>query len=341
MVSQVDAAFNYNDLNGLNQVKSMARKDDPEALRVVAQQFESMFIGMVLKSMRDASDVMAPDMLTSNESRFYRDMYDQQLSLNLAQQGGYGLADVLFDQLSRQLPQRQQDFNNIDIESLEDSRRPVLSAGQVDTLPVLPGATESRSGAAVPDAAEVLEDNLEASDLSVNLPGKQSAFESPQEFIESLLPHAQEAAESLGVDPRILLSQAALETGWGRYMIADGQGNNSHNFFGIKADARWDGATAETMTHEVFDGRTIQMRDAFRAYDDPSQSFQDYANFLQSNPRYQQALSQADDAEAFTRSLQAAGYATDPQYADKILRIADSEVMRLAAADHAVRHPLG
>jgi len=83
------------------------------------------------------------------------------------------------------------------------------------------------------------------------------------------------------------------------------------------------------------------MRDAFRAYEDPSQSFHDYADFLQSNPRYQQALSQADDAEAFTRSLQAAGYATDPQYADKILRIADSEVMRLAAADHAVRHPLG
>ncbi|MFG1497971.1 flagellar assembly peptidoglycan hydrolase FlgJ [Saccharospirillum sp. HFRX-1] len=341
MVSQVDAAFNYNDLNGLNQVKSMARKDDPEALRVVAQQFESMFIGMVLKSMREANDVMASDMLNSNESRFYRDMYDQQLSLNLAQQGGYGLADVLFDQLSRQLPQRDQDFSNINIKSLEDSRRPVLPANQAEPLPVLPGATESRSDAAVPDAAQVLDEDLEASDLSVNLPGKQSAFDSPEEFIQSLLPHAQEAAESLGVDPRILLSQAALETGWGRYMIEDGQGNNSHNFFGIKADARWDGATAETMTHEVFDGRTIQMRDAFRAYEDPRQSFADYANFLQSNPRYQQALNQADDAEAFTRSLQAAGYATDPQYADKILRIADSEVMRLAAADHAVRHPLG
>ena len=341
MVSQVDAAFNYNDLNGLNQVKSMARKDDPEALRVVAQQFESMFIGMVLKSMRDAGDVMAPEMLNSNESRFYRDMYDQQLSLNLAQQGGYGLADVLFDQLSRQLPQREQDFSNINIESLEDSRRPVLPANQVDPLPVLPGATETQDNGPVPDAAEVLEDDLQTSDLSVTLPGKQSAFNSPEEFIQSLLPHAQAAAESLGVDPRILLSQAALETGWGRYMIEDGQGNNSHNFFGIKADARWDGDTAETMTHEVFDGRTIQMRDAFRAYEDPSQSFDDYANFLQSNPRYQQALSQADDAEAFTRSLQAAGYATDPQYAEKILRIADSDVMRLAAAEHAASNPLG
>lgn len=337
MVSQVDAAFNYNDLNGLNQVKSMARKDDPEALRVVAQQFESMFIGMVLKSMREANDVMASDMLNSNESRFYRDMYDQQLSLNLAQQGGYGLADVLFDQLSRQLPQRDQDFSNIEVKNLEDSHRPVLPTGQVDPLPA--GVDTQSTG--ISEAAEVSADDSQRSDLSITLPGKQSAFESPEEFIESLLPHAEAAAKALGVDPRILLSQAALETGWGRYMIEDGEGNNSHNFFGIKADERWDGATAETMTHEVFDGRTIQLRDAFRAYENPSQSFADYADFLQSNPRYQQALSQADDAEAFTRSLQAAGYATDPQYADKILRIADSEVMRLAAADHAVRHPLG
>lgn len=345
MVSQVDAAFNYNDLNGLNQVKSMARSDDPEALRVVAQQFESMFIAMVLKSMRDASDVMAPDILTSNETKFYRDMYDQQLSLSLAQQGGYGLADILYDQLSQQLPQREQDFNNIDVQSLSDSRRPVLPSNDVDPLqsilnslgPMMPTATPPATGSEPETTAEL----PDISSLDVILPGKQSAFESPQEFIESLLPHAQAAADKLGVDPRIILSQAALETGWGRYMIADGDGNNSHNFFGIKADARWDGATAETMTHEVFDGQTVRIRDAFRAYEEPSQSFDDYAEFLQSSPRYQQALNQADDPEAFARSLQAAGYATDPHYADKILRIADSDLMRLAAAEHASRHTLG
>lgn len=334
MVSQVDAAFNYNDLHGLNEVKSMARKDDPEALRVVAQQFESMFIGMVLKSMREANDVMASDMLNSNESRFYRDMYDQQLSLNLAQQGGYGLADVLYDQLSKQVPQRAEDLNNIEVDSLEDSRRPVLPSS-LTTPPSISDALQPQSGAGETEPA------ADISDLSTILPGKQSAFDSPEAFVESLAPHAQAAAERLGVDPRILLSQAALETGWGRYMIEDGQGNNSHNFFGIKADERWGGATAETLTHEVFDGRTVKVRDAFRAYDDASQSFDDYADFLQSSPRYQQALNQADDAEAFTRSLQAAGYATDPQYADKILRIADSEVMRLAAADHFARNPLG
>lgn len=337
MVSQLDAAFNYNDLNGLNQVKSMARKDDPEALRVVAQQFESMFIGMVLKSMREASDVMASDMLNSNESRFYRDMYDQQLSLSLAQQGGYGLADVLFDQLSRQLPQRDQDFSNINIDSLDQSKRPVLPAQSVDPMP---SVTQPVLQPATVAPVSELGDSPEA-ELPAVLPGKQSAFESPEEFVEALLPHAQAAAEKLGVDPRIVLSQAALETGWGRYMIEDGEGNNSHNFFGIKADNRWQGATAETLTHEVFDGQTVRISDAFRAYDDPAQSFDDYAEFLSSSPRYQQALEQAQDAESFARSLQAAGYATDPDYADKILRIADSDVMRLAAADHVASHPLG
>lgn len=308
MASQIDAAFNYNDLNGLNSLKSLARKDDAAALKGVAQQFESMFINMMLKSMREATDVMASDLLSSNESKFYRDMHDQQLSLHLAESGGYGLADVMFEQMSAQLPQRPADFQNIDVKPLDDSIRPQLPAAPASREPLDADASGASSGAGL--------NNPELDKLS--------AFDTPDAFIESLLPHAEQAAQRLGVEPRILVAQAALETGWGQSMITDDQGANSFNFFGIKADQRWQGAVADTQTHEYVEGNRISIRDAFRAYEDPAQSFNDYVDFLSSNPRYQGALEQAANPEQFVRSLQSAGYATDPDYADKILRIANS-----------------
>lgn len=156
------------------------------------------------------------------------------------------------------------------------------------------------------------------------------SFDSPRDFIESLLPHARKAAEQLGVEPRVLVAQAALETGWGQHMITDDNGGPSFNFFGIKATTDWQGGTAETTTHEYIEGRRLTMTDRFRAYSDPESAFQDYVDFLKANPRYQSALANADDPAAYTRGLQDAGYATDPHYADKILRIAGSDVMRWA-----------
>jgi len=320
MVSQLDAAFNYNDLHGLNSVKQAARKDDPEALKVVAKQFESMFISMVLKSMREATDVMASDMLSSNETKFYRDMHDQQLSLSLAESGGYGLADTLYQQLSAQLPQRARDFTNVDVKPLDQSRRPVL--------PVTPASDDSSAEAAdttIPDSLKAPEPQNTGNDTS-------SGFNSPQDFIESLLPHAHQAAEQLGVEPRVLVAQAALETGWGRHMIQGENGRSSFNFFGIKASHGWQGDVADTTTHEYIEGRRLTITDRFRSYPDPASAFQDYVDFLMENPRYRDALDQAADPAAYTQGLQQAGYATDPNYADKILRIADSDIMQLASA---------
>ena len=320
MVSQLDAAFNYNDLHGLNSVKQAARKDDPEALKVVAKQFESMFISMVLKSMREATDVMASDLLNSNETKFYRDMHDQQLSLSLAESGGYGLADTLYEQLSAQLPQRARDFSNVDVKSLDQSLRPIL--------PVTP-APDAGSGEASESA---IPDSIKAPESQGDGENNTSGFKSPQDFIESLLPHARKAAEQLGVEPRVLVAQAALETGWGRHMIRGENGEPSFNFFGIKANHGWQGDAVDTTTHEYIDGNRLTIKDRFRAYPDPASAFQDYVDFLNDNPRYRDALDQASDPAAYTQGLQQAGYATDPNYADKILRIADSDVMQLAGA---------
>ncbi|WP_285961250.1 flagellar assembly peptidoglycan hydrolase FlgJ [Pseudomonas tohonis] len=151
-------------------------------------------------------------------------------------------------------------------------------------------------------------------------PGK-SAFSSPQEFIDTMLPMAQEAAKSIGVDPRYLVAQAALETGWGKSIIRQQDGSSSHNLFGIKSHG-WDGQSARALTTEFKDGQAVKEAASFRAYDSYQQSFHDYVNFLQGNDRYQEALEVTDKPERFVRELQQAGYATDPQYARKVAQIA-------------------
>ena len=124
----------------------------------------------------------------------------------------------------------------------------------------------------------------------------------------------------MGIDPAVLVAQSALETGWGKKVIQADQGS-SFNLFGIKADGRWDGKAATVSTVEFRDGLAVLEKASFRAYDSLSGSFNDYVDFLKSNPRYQQALDKVSDNKEFLAELQDAGYATDPKYAEKILGI--------------------
>ncbi len=135
-----------------------------------------------------------------------------------------------------------------------------------------------------------------------------------------MLPEAKAAAAALGVEPRLLLAQAALETGWGRAMPQRGD-ESAHNLFGIKAGASWSGAAVEQWTLEHADGVTAPQRERFRAYGNTAESFADYVNLLSTARRYAEALAQADDPEAYARAVTKAGYATDPGYADKWLAV--------------------
>ncbi len=139
----------------------------------------------------------------------------------------------------------------------------------------------------------------------------------PATWLQEVMPHAQAAADDLGVPVEGILAQAALESGWGR--SAPSVGNN---VFGIKADTRWDGPTVSHNTVEVRDGVAVRERASFRAYDSMAESFRDFVSFLRTNPRYQPVLDGAKDVASFAQGLQRAGYATDPEYASKIQRIA-------------------
>lgn len=167
-------------------------------------------------------------------------------------------------------------------------------------------------------------------------PGK-AAFSSPQEFVATMLPMAEAAAEKIGVDPRYLVAQAALETGWGKSIIRTGDGQSSHNLFGIKSHNSWDGESARVLTTEYKGGKAVREAANFRAYDSYAQSFDDYVSFLQNNGRYEKALNVTENPERFVKELQQAGYATDPNYARKISQIARKmqTYQAIAAADSA------
>jgi peptidoglycan hydrolase FlgJ len=148
---------------------------------------------------------------------------------------------------------------------------------------------------------------------------------SKDDFISKLRPHAEQAARELGVDPNALLAQAALETGWGRSVPCNAQGECSFNLFGIKAGSQWSGATVNVPTLEFEDGVAVRKVERFRAYDSPADSFRDYAALIRDSSRYASARGAGDNVEAFATALQQGGYATDPHYAQKIAAVA-SEV---------------
>ncbi|AOY87928.1 flagellar rod assembly protein/muramidase FlgJ [Marinobacter salinus] len=306
---QVKQAQVYTDFNGLNALKSQARTDKQAALEEVARQFESLFLSEMLKSMRKAGDVFAEgNYLNSKQSEFYRDMFDSQLSLTMAEDQGAGLADALVRQLSRQIPGMAGEGEKLAAHkaSLGDYDRslPALS-------PRLPEQVEKVMSVADTAASRPLE-NPEP------LPER---FESPEHFVRELLPVAERIARDKGIDPKLMVAQAALETGWGRHMIKGDGEEPSFNLFGIKADQRWQGDSVTITTTEYREGLPMKEQADFRSYPDYESSFRDYISFLESNPRYREVLSAADQPEVFAERLQQAGYATDPDYGDKIRRI--------------------
>ncbi|MFC4930532.1 flagellar assembly peptidoglycan hydrolase FlgJ [Massilia sp. GCM10023247] len=149
-----------------------------------------------------------------------------------------------------------------------------------------------------------------------------STSEEQQAFLDNIAPWAKEAADKLGVAPELVQAHAALESGWGQRPIRNADGANSHNLFGIKAGANWQGAVSDTATTEYVGGAAIKTSARFRAYPDGASAFRDYARLLLENPRYQGAIGAGSDANAFAQGLAKGGYATDPAYAAKLARLA-------------------
>lgn len=342
MVSRVENPNVYTDLSGLNAISQLGRENTPAALRQVAQQFESLFLNIMLKAMRDSTKSFGEgNFLNSNEMEFHQQNFDNQLSLHLSQSAGLGLADVLYEQMLGQFgleaPAPEATAAASIMGPLETSllqRHPLPAqpspppAQTVRALEPRPAAVTVDTRGSDPRKALIRLKMVETGGGGMRAAGEQS-IDSPQEFVRRLYPLAERAAERIGVDPRMLLAQSALETGWGRRMIARPDGVSTHNLFGIKADERWSGPRANVNTTEYEDGVVRLEKAAFRSYDSYEDSFNDYVDFLEGNPRYREALNNSHDAESFARHLQEAGYATDPVYARKLTRVMHSNTMQM------------
>ncbi|MRV74816.1 flagellar assembly peptidoglycan hydrolase FlgJ [Duganella sp. FT92W] len=140
---------------------------------------------------------------------------------------------------------------------------------------------------------------------------------SQKEFLESIMPWATEAAQKLGVAPELVAAHAALESGWGQHPLGA-----SNNLFGIKAGSQWQGGVTSAATTEYAYGLPMKKVEKFRSYPDTASAFRDYANVLVDNPRYRDALNTGSDARAFAQGVARGGYATDPSYADKLMKLA-------------------
>jgi flagellar protein FlgJ len=329
MTVSLQSANVYTDLNSLDAVRRNADGQSPETLKFVAKQFEALFLQMMLKSARDAS--MEDGLFDDEQSEFYQDLHDKQLAIEMAQGRGLGIAEMLVQQLRSQQPAGDneaaarvspQDHGNGKhslVEYISAARSAPMIHAKPNSAEALPDDTANTTVNQAQAGSEV--------DQKQNTNPEPTQFEDPQQFVETMWPLAQRAADKLGVSPHVLLAQAALETGWGKHISRHTDGTNSHNLFNIKADSRWQGDTVRVDTTEFRHGRLIKEQAQFRAYGTYAESFEDYVKFLQSSPRYGQALQSAGDNAHFVRQLQQSGYATDPQYADKILKIMDDKPM--------------
>jgi flagellar protein FlgJ len=291
--SATDTSFAL-DARALSDLKRAARDNPNQSLKQVAGQFESVFMNMMLKSMRDT--VAQDGAFDSDASRAYTSMLDQQLSQSLSgKAGGMGLADMIVKQLSRNQGDK-------------------AGATGVNGAAGVNGASGAGAKAGLSGALHKLQDGVSAASSTA---GSTRA----ENFVHDMLPNAQAAEAATGVPARFVLAQAALESGWGKSEVRGVDGTVSHNLFGLKAGKDWKGPTVEASTTEYVNGVAQRVSQRFRAYASYADSFADYAKLLSGNPRYRNVLAQGQDAAGFANALQQSGYATDPRYAQKIARI--------------------
>ena len=309
--SQINAL----DPNALSGLKRLSKDNSPEAIKEASRQFEALFVQQVMKSMRDATP--KGGMFDSEETRMYQSLLDQQMSMQLSTRGnGFGLAKVI----ERQMTQGRQSV------TLPDGPVPLEPSIRRSFDAAVPPAARDGGGAANSAAP------LPAADASVSAAPTLSgmpATSRARAFVDKVWPQAVEASKATGIPARFLVAQAALETGWGKHELKNADGTPSYNLFNIKAGRSWAGATVNTSTTEHRNGQPMTESARFRAYGSYEESFRDYARLIGSNPRYAAVVGQTD-ATRFARGLQAAGYATDPMYADKLARIINGNTLRVA-----------
>jgi flagellar protein FlgJ len=336
--NQVDFFLNFQQFGDM---KLRARENSDDAAAAVARQFEGLFVQQMLAAMRSASNIDSGQ--HSSYMDFYQEMYDKQLAQTISNQDRLGVAKLIL----QQIPNSPDDasatetataFTMPPVKNGLPPATPVVDARKAEARAIDSTTAEATPFAVAPGAAEatgnvvlgrVVEDDF--AELQ-QIERANQRWQQPHNFIADIWPEARNAARTLGVSPELLVAQSVLETGWGKHTLKFDDGRNAYNLFGIKAGSDWGGATVSRPSLEFRDGVLRNEVSRFRAYDTPADSLADYVDFIQSNPRYQQALSSAGSDQAYIRAIQDAGYATDPRYADKVISVLRGDLLQQTLA---------
>lgn len=310
------STLDFGHLNRLHQGVRAGGDQQHVHDKQTAQQFEALLIQQLLKQSRQAAG--PGSLFDSSQTRLVQGMQDDQLAMQLSNPG-LGLAQALMDQI------RMARGDSAPVENDLTRTPPELALSRLPHLRSSIGdASQGGDDADRPMLSSI-------SDL-INLLSKpanaveyvagaiRGAPKHIHEFVDRMGSAARHAAAESGVPARLILSQAALESGWGRREIKHEDGSTTHNLFGIKATGGWKGKVAHIMTTEFENGVARKVMQPFRAYDSYADSFADYAKLISNNKRYSEVLT-APSAEQAAHRIQAAGYATDPAYADKLISI--------------------
>ena len=300
------------DHRNLGKLRALGRGDKKSqalALKAAAEQFQSILNQFWVDAMRKSNDSINPDSpLHSKYSGFFEDMLAQQQVGVMTSKSGLNKNSITY-LLSKQFSK-----------SLGDEGKELMK--ELDKM-TLSGSSGRISGANIRNLNSfVSRVNKDASikqltRLYADLPDPESMrdFSSHEQFVEKMMPYAIRAVEGLGFNPLVLVAQAALETGWGRHI------SKGNNFYGIKANSSWKGESEKLATTEFENGKFVNEVSAFRKYDTVLDSMKDYINFIRENPRYKNAVDKSYSPDEYFEEIQRAGYATDPNYADKLKTI--------------------
>ncbi|HAT1584415.1 TPA: flagellar assembly peptidoglycan hydrolase FlgJ [Citrobacter farmeri] len=277
------------DAQSLNELKAKAGQDPAANIRPVARQVEGMFVQMMLKSMREA--LPKDGVFSSDQTRLYTSMYDQQIAQQMTAGKGLGLAEMMVKQMT------------------QGQVQPAEETPQVPMKFTLETVTSYQNQALTQLVRKAIPRTLESNDEPLSGDSK--------DFLAQLSLPARLASEQSGVPHHLILAQAALESGWGQRQIRRENGEPSFNLFGVKASGNWKGPVTEITTTEYENGEAKKVKAKFRVYSSYLEALSDYVGLLTRNPRYA-AVTTAATAEQGAQALQSAGYATDPNYARKL-----------------------
>lgn len=279
--------------------------------RKAANKFEALLIHNMLKSMRKTT--MAEN--KSNARGIYDDMLDEKIADVMIESGGLGVADQIVSQI---MEQQGRQINTEDPENNTDRLRALYSQIDGSVTAQTQIETSGNRNSEVKTATPSI--NLKLANSLWGGVERSGLTEEQKHFLAPLLPHAVRNAEKLGTSPAAILAIAALETGWGRSTIKQENGEESYNYFGIKASDS-DTQFATIWTTEYLGGTAQKLEANFKTFSNPAEAVDGFASFIRSNPRYSETLNRASNPERFLKELQNAGYATDPRYATKAISI--------------------